>query len=153
MLVRPAQSDPCIPPKAETVQRLLHWIAKETDYDVTRALADPPTIFFCEVGQRIPYEDHTMVIEPNDQGVYDPVHRRVHLVGAWSESRTRDVGILLHELVHHVQFLNRTWECPNASEWQAYKLHETWLAQQGIAAEFDWLRIHFQSKCPRDIHP
>ena len=148
-----ARSDTCQPPGAQTVAELLQWIGGKTDYDVSRVLADPPVIGFCRKGQEIPYEDRTMVVEPNDQAIYDPVNRRIYLVGPWSRTLTRDLGILLHELVHDVQFRNRTWNCPNETEWEAYKLHEAWLAEHGIAADFDWVRIYFQSKCPRDIHP
>jgi hypothetical protein len=61
--------------------------------------------------------------------------------------------VLLHELVHAVQFDNRSWDCLGAPEWQAYKMQEAWLAEHGISADFDWLLIYMQSRCPRDIHP
>ncbi|MEM8797950.1 MAG: DUF6647 family protein [Pseudomonadota bacterium] len=149
----PARAKDCSQPTHETIIELYEWIEAKTDYDLSKPKAEPPEILFCAVGEDIPYEDRRMVVEPNDLGVYDPINRRIYLVGSWSETRLEDVAVLLHELVHDVQFVNRTWECPNQSEWEAYKLHELWLSEKGIDAGFDWTRIYFRSKCPRDIHP
>ena len=79
--------------------------------------------------------------------------RRIHLVRPWGAANARDQSRLLHELIHDVQFQNKSWECPNATEWEAYKLHEEWLQQHGINPNFNWFAIQMRARCPRDIHP
>ncbi len=155
LLAAPAApaAEGCAPPDPALVAELIGWIGRETDYDVSAALADPPEIRFCARGDEVLHEDATTLIEPDDRGVYDISRRIVHLVEPWDPASPRDVAVLLHELVHDVQFLNRDWDCPNAAEWEAYELYERWLAERGIEAKLDWLTIYFWSKCPRDIHP
>jgi len=137
----------------DVVRGLLEWIGGATDYDIGPSLAAPPEIGFCRVGEWVEYEDNRFLVEEDLRAVYDWPNRRVLIVAPWDPADKRDLSILLHELVHHVQMQTRDWECLQASEWQAYKLQERWLAEQGIDAGFDWLHIYFLSRCPRDIHP
>ena len=138
---------------ADLVPGLLHWIARATDYEITNSLANPPSIAFCAKGDVILYESGLITVPHDLRAAYDLVEERILLVRPWDPDNPRDRSALLHELIHHVQLKNRIWECPQAPEWQAYKLQEAWLAEQGIEAEFDWLAIYIRSKCPRDIHP
>ena len=135
------------------VAGLLAWIADVTDYDVSASLADPPEIDFCDTGDWVAYEGDSVLVEDSLRAVYDLTRRRILIVRPFDAGQPRDLSVLLHELVHDVQYLNRSWDCPNATEWQAYKLQEQWLAEQGIDAGFDWLQIYFLSRCPRDVHP
>ncbi|MEX5727288.1 hypothetical protein Ga0609869_000641 [Rhodovulum iodosum] len=135
------------------VQELLVWIGRATGYDVAESLARPPEIDFCSKGEWVDYEDARVLVDDQLRAVYDWPRRRVLIVRPWHADAPRDVSVLLHELVHHVQLLNRDWECLQAPEWEAYKLQDRWLAERGIASGFDWLAIYFMSRCPRDIHP
>lgn len=143
----------CLRPSDALVQELLDWIGAASGYDVAGARADPPAIFFCDEGDVLDYPGGTAVVEPGERGVYDYEARVIYLVGPWSPEDPRQRSVLLHELVHDVQFANRAWECPNATEWEAYKLQEAWMAEQGLVAEFDWVRIWFWSKCAGSPHP
>ncbi|MBN2906338.1 MAG: hypothetical protein JXJ18_06500 [Rhodobacteraceae bacterium] len=150
---RPDGAIPQTPVPAALVRDLLVWIGQATGYDVADSLASPPQIGFCQTGDWVDYEQTRVLVEEHLRAVYDWPNRRVLLVAPWAPDDPRDVSILLHELVHHVQLANRTWECLQAPEWEAYKLQERWLAERGIEAGFDWLQIYFLSRCPRDIHP
>lgn len=60
----------------------------------------------------------------------------------WDESDTRTVSFLLHELVHHAQYVSgRKYPCNNAKEWEAYRLQNMWLQEQGLdpAVDEDWI--------------
>ena len=144
--------DPALVP-AGLVDTLLDWIAAQTDYDVSAVRADPPAITFCETGDLIEYEDIAVHVGSGLHGLYDDIARRIVLVRPWSAEEPRDRALLLHELTHRVQLANRAWDCPQAPEWEAYKLQAAYLAQHGIDAGFDWLHIYMLSRCPRDIHP
>lgn len=148
-----AAREDCTRPSPALVAELLDWIGAASGYDVAGARADPPAIFFCDEGDVLDYPGGTAVVEPGERGVYDYEARVIYLVGPWSPEDPRQRSVLLHELVHDVQFANRAWECPNATEWEAYKLQEAWMAEQGLVAEFDWVRIWFWSKCAGNPHP
>ncbi len=145
-------ADPAVP-SAELIQELTRWIGAQTGYDITRTLADPPRVSFCDTGQTIIYEDQTLIVDPGLRAAYDLSDRHIYLVLPWDAANPKDVSALLHELIHDVQLINRDWPCVGAPEWQAYKLQETWLAERGIDPGFDWLHIYMYSRCPRDIHP
>lgn len=145
-LIRPEEED-------RLIKELLTWIAAQTDYDVAHALSDPPGLEFCHAGQTIPYEDAHLVVDRSLRAIYDVKRRKIHLVAPWNVSDVNDQSRLLHELVHDVQFFSRSWACPQEPEWEAYKLQEKWLIEQGEDPDFNWLRILLLSRCPNKVHP
>lgn len=153
----PAAAGPTVPPGCTAppealVQELLDWIAANSDYDTAQSQADPPEVVFCDAGDAIDYAGADTLVEPGERGLYDFEARRIFLVAPWAPDDPHDVAVLLHELVHDVQFSARTWECPNATEWEAYELHEAWLAERDIDADIDWLSVYFWSSCRRNPH-
>lgn len=150
--IAPERAD-CARPAPDLIAELLDWIGAASGYDVKKAKADPPAIFFCDEGDVLAYPGGNALVEPGERGVYDYEARVIYLVGPWDPENPRQRSVLLHELVHDVQFTNRSWACPNATEWEAYKLQEAWMAEQGLVAEFDWLQIWFWSKCGESPHP
>ncbi len=133
---------------------LLEWIGANSDYDVSGLLADPPTVRFCAHGSTLVYEGKAIHFDDRLNGVYDEKTKQICLAKPWHPSNTKDRGVLLHELAHHVQFENKSWLCPKATEWEAYKLQEAWLLENGMTPDFNWAYILLDSSCtPRDIHP
>lgn len=147
----PARED-CIVPQ-RLFGELLDWITEHTDYDVSKARNEMPEIHFCQSGDDIVYHDEHMIVEGDTEALYDTQKRKIYLVGSWNADNPRHVSVLLHELIHAVQFDNRKWRCLGQPEWEAYKLQEKWLQEQGLEADFDWLVIYMISRCTRDIHP
>ena len=138
---------------APVIRDLVQWIGTHTDYDISTTLARPPGISFCDDGTDISYEGEEVMVDPLLRAAYDMEARRIHLVRPWHASNARDLSSLLHELIHDVQYLNRDWSCKEEPEWEAYKLQETWLAEQGMQSGFNWTQILLFSRCPRDTHP
>ena len=134
----------------DLIQELLAWIGAATGYDTG---IEPPEIAFCNTGDCIPYSTDTLTVDETLNGAYDWLNTRIILVRPWDANRPLDVSVLLHELVHHVQLANRTFECTAATEWEAYKLQADYLAQHGIASGFNWSQIYLQSNCRPDAHP
>ncbi len=65
--------------------------------------------------------------------LYAKEERVVYLSDQIDLSTLLGRSILLHELVHHLQRANGVhFECPEATEAQAYQLQSQWLHEQGI---------------------
>lgn len=137
----------------ETITELVHWIADHTDYDVVPTLRDPPQIRFCSTGGIISYEGKDIVVDKELVAAYDRINRVIYLVRPWSASNVEDVSRVLHELIHAVQFENRSWRCSQEPEWETYHLQADWLAEHGVEKEFDWSKIFMLSQCPEDVLP
>ena len=147
----PSRAAACV--GSSQVEQLLRWIGAHTRYDVSLALADPPRITYCSLGMTIDYEDRDLVVERPLVAFYDKKQRHIFLVEPWDPKSPQNLSTLLHELVHDVQHLNRDWPCWGKAEWEAYKLQETWLIEQGEEPQLNWADIFLQSLCPRDVHP
>ena len=133
---------------------LLKWIGANSEYNASRTLANPPEVKFCEHGSTLVYEGKAIHFDSRLNGVYDETTKQICLAKPWHASSVKDQSVLLHELVHHVQFESKNWPCPKATEWEAYKLQEAWLLENGVRPEFNWLYILLDSSCaPRDVHP
>jgi len=149
--IRPLDADNVI--ENAVVVELLTWIEAHTDYDVSASLAEPPSIGFCRHGDVIDYEGQSLNVDPDLGGAYDMERRHIYLAQPWDASNVRNLGTLLHELIHDVQYRNRDWPCWQKTEWEAYKLQESWLAEKGLSAGFDWALILMLSHCPQGHHP
>ncbi len=133
---------------------LIEWIGANSDYDVSAILADPPDVNFCEHGSTLVYQGKAIHFGDRLNGVYDETTEQICLAKPWNASNTKHRGVLLHELVHHVQYQSRKWTCAKATEWEAYKLQEAWLLENGAQPGFNWTYILMVSSCtPRDVHP
>lgn len=135
------------------VVELLTWIGAHTDYDVSATLAEPPSIGFCRHGEVIDYEGESLIVDPDLGAAYDKERRHIYLARPWDAAKVKDLGTLLHELIHDVQYRNRDWPCWQKTEWEAYKLQESWLAERGESAEFNWALILMLSRCSQNHHP
>ena len=133
---------------------LIEWIGANSGYDVSTILANPPEVKFCAHGSTLVYQGKAIHFGDRLNGVYDETTEQICLAKPWNASNTKDRGVLLHELVHHVQFQSKSWACPKSTEWEAYKLQEKWLLENGVEPDFNWMYILMASNCsPRDIHP
>ncbi len=144
---------PALPAAALKIA-LIEWIGANSDYDVSAILASPPEVKFCEHGTTLVYQGKAIHFGDRLNGVYDETTEQICLAKPWNASSTKDRGVLLHELVHHVQYQSKSWVCAKATEWEAYKLQEAWLLEEGARPGFNWMYILLASSCtPRDVHP
>lgn len=138
---------------ADLMPHFTDWIETETDYDVDIIKNSPPEVVFCDIGETIEYEDKDFEVPSDLRAAYDLPANRIFLVQPWVATNIEDQSALLHELIHAVQLSGRYWPCIQAPEWEAYRLQDLWLRQNGISDTFDWMLIYFLSRCPRDHHP
>jgi hypothetical protein len=127
---------------------LVGWIALNTSYDVSQTWYDPPEIVFCSVGDVVNYEGRDLLVDRALRAVYDLPDRRITIALPWSPDGLFDRSLLLHELIHDVQHQNREWDCIGEPEWEAYRLQDKWLQENGAFLPFDWSMIRRLSNCP-----
>jgi hypothetical protein len=73
-------------------------------------------------------------------GIYDDRTKTVFLPDSWAGASPREVSVLVHEMVHHLQNLaSLTYECPAAREKLAYQAQDRWLErfEQSLETEFE----------------
>lgn len=96
-------------------------------------------------------EDHGIRLF-NIQAFYDIRRRTIFLTKEWHPKNPKDLSVLVHEMVHHLQNLDkRTFACPAEREKLAYQAQETWLGlfQTSLETEFeiDAFTLLVSTKC------
>ena len=129
----------------ELVMGLMIWISTQTGWPVP----EPPEIVYIESSQEMFLLSNDCHNEPNQPicSTYNPDHSNI--LGLYNNeiktiflekdfwwASVRDQSILLHELVHHMQY-TKNWEhyrkkCKGDIEKEAYDLQEKWLAIRGL---------------------
>ncbi len=108
------------------VSKLMAWVEEQTGYDAP----NQPSVVASQ-------EKFALVMKMN--GVHYADARAIYIPGmvilnneSWEEDEPRQISLLVHELVHHAQlFSNRKYACADAKEYEAYKLQNQWLEEQG----------------------
>lgn len=116
---------------SELVVALLTWIAGEVGL-----VAPPPPSIELVPKERISVRAHGRGWRAGDDvmALYDGDAATVYLPDDFSGADLRSRSLLVHELVHHVQFFHRlSFECGATRERQAYELTAKWLRAQGVA--------------------
>ena len=96
--------------------------------------------------------DSPDVAENNVVGLYDSRTNTIYLRHDWDSSNPADVSVLVHELVHYLQFrAGLRFACPEEREELAYRAQAQWLAMYGkdLSAEFDLnpMTLKLRTKC------
>lgn len=113
---------------------LIAWIATQTHWTI---LETPPIrlIPSKEIQKLFTAEDPTGF---NIEAFYSEKDHTAYLPDSWQPNNLRDRSILLHELAHHLQYLNGVKAtCPGEFEWQALHLQVDWLSEQGAEDPFE----------------
>lgn len=136
---------------SEVVSALNRWVDDSSDYPAARV---DPRVVFVAPGAISGIRHEARKFDERTHGVYDAETSTIYLHRPWSASDIRDIGVLLHELVHHRQVDARHWYCPQAMEWDAYALQESFLAEAGVESDINWVSVVLESSCaPRNHHP
>jgi len=121
------------------VAHLVDWIVVKTGWTVHEA---PPIRF-------IPYAELVKKFaggKPTDfhvEALYSDQDHSIYLPEGWRADDLRDRSILLHELVHHLQYLNHVKAtCESEYDFQALKLQVAWLDEQGAEDPLNLLGIN-----------
>lgn len=135
------------------IMSLMIWISQATGW----AIPEAPNVKYATKAEMVSlaYEcdikidvDNKYVCELSDEekatgddlikplALYDTVREVVILPKYFDASSIKDQSILLHELVHYMQWKNKIWPneyiCREHTERDAYKLQEQFLAEAGM---------------------
>jgi hypothetical protein len=122
----------------EEAATFIAWIVEKTGWTVREA---PPIRF-------IPYAELVKIFSGGKstdyhvEALYSETDHTIYLPDSWRPDNLRDRSVLLHELVHHLQYLNNVRAtCPTEYEFQSIELQVTWLREQGADDPLDLLGI------------
>jgi hypothetical protein len=119
-----------VPPAIEMVSQ-----AQMADIRYSRLGIARPNGPAVEAGRMAPLESHHAVF-----AIYDNSSRTIYLPENWSGRTPREVSLLVHELVHHLQnAAGLKYYCSGEREKLAYEAQARWLEMFGknIADEFN----------------
>ena len=121
------------------IATLLAWIVSQTGLSV-RDVPEVKLVSRTEMVARFYGSE-----KPNDltlQALYDRSAHVIYLPQGWLPDDLRKKSALLHELVHHVQALNKVdLPCPAAYEREAFDLQLAWLRQNGVVDPYSLIGI------------
>jgi hypothetical protein len=114
------------------------WIVEQTHWTSS---ALPPIRFIpaAEIQKVLSSEE---AIDLKLEAFYSEKDHSIYLADSWRPDDLRDRSILLHELVHHLQYLNHVKElCTGEFELEAFRLQINWLSEQGVEYPVDLVGI------------
>ncbi len=131
---------------------MIDWIATRSGWNATMA----PPVHLAAPAQlaRMLYGDKAAADRICPTALYSIDRHEIYLSTSWNTDDLRDRSVLLHELVHHLQILNKVKvDCPALYDRQAYALQAAWLREQGIDEPYSFLRldeftIYTTTRCP-----
>ena len=123
---------------AEEANSFIAWIVAKTGWPIF----EPPPIRFVSYAELVKIFSGGKGTDYHVESLYSEEDHTVYLPDSWHADNLRDRSILLHELVHHLQYLNNVKvTCATEYEWQAVQLQVTWLREQEVDSPIDLLGI------------
>lgn len=73
------------------------------------------------------------------EAFYDHENSTIFLSDDWNPRSPRDISVLVHEIVHHLQRIEgQSYACPAAREKLAYDAQDAWLGLFGTSLELEF---------------
>lgn len=114
---------------AKDVAPLVDWIVAKTGWAVYEA----PLIRFVPYAELVKKFTGKKPTDFHVEAIYSDQDHSIYLPDGWRAEDLRARSVLLHELVHHLQYLNHVKAtCESEYELQAFKLQVAWLDEQGV---------------------
>lgn len=159
MLPRAADTARCLPAitahpalDPDIVPRMIAWLAVKTGWEARAA----PALQFVEPAQlaKMYFGNDVAADRICPTALYSIARHTVYLSTAWNQDNLHDRSVLLHELVHHLQVLDKVKvDCPALYDRQAFHWQAVWLRAQGIRDPYAFLKldefmIYTMTSCP-----
>ena len=128
------------------------WLAVKTGWEARAA----PALQFVEPAQlaKMYFGNDVAADRICPTALYSIARHTVYLSTAWNQDNLHDRSVLLHELVHHLQVLDKVKvDCPALYDRQAFHWQAVWLRAQGIRDPYAFLKldefmIYTMTSCP-----
>lgn len=94
---------------------------------------------------------HYETLKSDLLGIYDNEREIIYLNDVEDYTTLFGLSVLLHELVHWVQYhhgMHEKVECNRQLEPAAYWLQHKWLLDMGVPNKYDHWHVHMASLCP-----
>jgi hypothetical protein len=125
------------PPKESA--SFVAWIAEKTGWTVREV----PPIRFVPYAQLVKMFRGGRAPDYHVESLYSEIDHTIYLPDSWRPENLRDRSVLLHELVHHLQYRNNIKAtCPGDHEYEAIELQITWLREQDVDDPLNLLGIN-----------
>ena len=118
----------------EIITALMIWMGANTNLDTNH---DIPLVVFLpqEQMEQMYYGDHEHD-EDSLHGLYDTNNNRIILMDTWDRRDPWDLAVLLHEMVHYLQDMNKIkFNCTAEMERDAWPIQKKYLDQ---VHNYDW---------------
>lgn len=130
---------PTVQLEPNIVADLIAWVATRTGWTVRAA----PSIRIVPYTELVKIYSGGKGTDYHVESLYSETDHTIYLPDSWHSNDLRDRSLLLHEIVHHLQYLNSVKAiCSSEFEWQALELQVTWLRQQEVDDPIDFLGIN-----------
>ncbi len=115
----------------EVILSLMVWIGANTDYKVS---VPPPIVEVQTQEQLVERMGETAIPRTARlDGLYDPQTKRLYLDDTVDINTDEGKSTLLHELVHHYQFMTKKKRTnPCLYEAEAYSIEDKWRREHGL---------------------
>jgi hypothetical protein len=139
-------------PTPKVVADLIAWIVGKTGW--TNRNPPPIEVLPREQIVKMFSDEHSGADGIHIEAAYSDDRHILYLSKQWKPESLRDRAILLHELVHHLQDINKIKAaCRLEYEKQAYELSIAWLRDNGVKDPYALLGIderfiYLMSHCP-----
>lgn len=133
----------------ERAEELAQWIADNSDFEPMPY--HPAYIFLPEETIHYVYYEASGIGYDGQKGWIVAMYTNgmMFLPDTTDLSREYDQSVLLHELVHHFQFIeDREYDCPAASEKAAYDIEDKWRKERGMPPALSPATYYFVTTCP-----
>ena len=108
---------------------LIAWIVVQTNW----AVRETPPIRLIPPAELLKMFPGETPADFHVEALYSEKDHVIYLSDTWRPDNLRDRSVLLHELVHHLQYLNHVKvTCESEYDFQAFNLQVAWLSEQGV---------------------
>ena len=138
----------------EILTALMIWLGANTAFDTNHDI--PKVLFLTQTQMEELYYPEDQEKMPNKlHGLYDRESDTIILSETWDRRDPWDLAVLLHEMVHYLQDMNKVeFECTAQMERDAWPIQQKYLKQQhDFTWEYDGLWYMVVSTCSDPFTP
>ena len=120
------------------MQVMIVWLSVNFGLPATDALPEVHRLPAMQLAM-MQYRPNATANGTDAVAIYDSRTQTIYLRNDWTGKTPAETSALLHELVHHLQYIaSRRYRCPEEREAVAYRAQQKWLAMFGETLKDDF---------------